>query len=261
VRKYQVVDVSEAQLEDMVRQSPDLIEDGLAFVDHQAATERGPLDVLLVDSGNALAVAELKVVEDDSMLVQGIDYYDYLSRNLDRYARAYKKHKIDPTQEPRLILIAPSFSVNLLGRIKWLNLPVSLYTYQCIRLDGASDIMPVYREVSPPGAPERIEAYSLEDRFTYITDPAVQKLARALVTEMQGWDPKNLHADPIKYSVSIKVGGRLLAYLEPRRKYFHISMYDEDRDWASWEISTAKDVDKVRRIIRMNYDKLKGEDT
>jgi len=261
VHKYKVVSVSETQLEDMVRQSPELIEDGLAFVDHQAATDRGPLDVLLVDSGNALAVAELKVVEDDSMLVQGLDYYDYLSRNLDRYAQAYKKHKIDPAQEPRLILIAPSFSVSLLARIKWLSLPVSLYTYQCIRLEGDSDVTPVYKEVSAPGAPERIEAYSLEDRLTYITDPAVQKLARDLVAEMQGWDPKNLHVDAIKYSVSIKVGGRLLAYLEPRRKYFHISMYDEDREWASWEISTVKDVAEVRPVIRMNYEKLKGGDS
>ena len=53
------------------------------------------------------------MVEDDSMLVQGIDYYDYITRNLEGLARAYKSKNIsiDPTQKPRLFLIAPSFSV------------------------------------------------------------------------------------------------------------------------------------------------------
>ncbi len=73
MEKYTNVEVSETQLEDLVRRLPELIEADLAFVDHQAFTDRGPLDVLMVDSGRALVVADLKVVEDDTMLVQGID--------------------------------------------------------------------------------------------------------------------------------------------------------------------------------------------
>ncbi len=33
----------------------------------------------MVDSGKSLIVAELKAVEDDGMLLQGLDYYDYVS--------------------------------------------------------------------------------------------------------------------------------------------------------------------------------------
>ncbi|KKM01404.1 hypothetical protein LCGC14_1794790, partial [marine sediment metagenome] len=43
-----------------------MIEDGLKYIDHQRNTDRGPLDVLFVDSGNALVVAELKINEDDA---------------------------------------------------------------------------------------------------------------------------------------------------------------------------------------------------
>lgn len=259
MKKYQVVSVVEAELEDMIRQSPELIEEGLTFVDHQAFTERGPLDVLLVDSGHSLVVGELKVAEDDSMLVQAIDYYDYVNRNLDGYARAYRKHKIDPTQEPRLLLVAPSFSVNLLNRVKWLSMPVSLYTFQCIRLaDGGSEVIPVYKEVSPPGAPARVEAYSLADRYEYITDEAIRKLAQDLVAEIEGWEPKRLHAEAIKYAISVKFGGRLLAYVEPRRKHFLVSMYDEDANWASWTVNEPADLEVLRPLLRMNYEKLKG---
>ena len=57
MKKYQVVEVSETELEDLVRQAPELIEDGLKFVDHQTFTARGPLDVLLIDSGKSVVVA------------------------------------------------------------------------------------------------------------------------------------------------------------------------------------------------------------
>ena len=113
MKKYKIVEVQEKDLEELVRKYPEYIEQGLKYVDHQKRTDRGPLDVLFVDSGKALVVAELKVVEDDSMLVQGVDYYDYITRNIEGLARAYrtKSISIDPTQRPRLFLVAPSFSV------------------------------------------------------------------------------------------------------------------------------------------------------
>ena len=69
MRRYKIVDVPESRLEHLVQQGADLIEDGLKYLDHQKRTGAGRLDVLFVDSGRALVVAELKVVEDDSMLM------------------------------------------------------------------------------------------------------------------------------------------------------------------------------------------------
>ena len=57
--QYRIVEVLEKKLEDLIRQDPDLIEEGLTFITHQFDTKRGPLDVSLADSGNALIVAEL----------------------------------------------------------------------------------------------------------------------------------------------------------------------------------------------------------
>ena len=44
--KYRKVDVSEQQLEDLVRQHTDAIADALVYVDHQHSTPSGRLDVL-----------------------------------------------------------------------------------------------------------------------------------------------------------------------------------------------------------------------
>lgn len=58
MKKYKEQEVTERQFEDIVRKMPDSIEDGLRYVDHQKRTQRGPLDVLFVDSGNALEITE-----------------------------------------------------------------------------------------------------------------------------------------------------------------------------------------------------------
>jgi len=257
MKKYANVEVNESQLEDLVRQSPDLIESGLAYVDHQASTERGPLDVLMVDSGRSLVVAELKVIEDDPMLVQGIDYYDYVSRNLDGYARAYGKHKIDPTQELRLFLIAPSFSVTMLNRVKWIEIPISLFTYQCIEFENAKgDIVPVYKEVTAPGTPERVEAYSLEDRYSYITDSKVKSLARGIVGEIQSWDSDKILVEAIKYDISIKFAGKVFAYIQPRRKHFLLSTYDPEGKWIGHPINSKSDVDAALPVVKAYYESI-----
>ena len=91
---YKIADVSEQELEDLIRTHAGMIgEEGLVYVDHQRPTAGGRLDVLMADSGKSLVVAELKIVEDDGMLLQGLDYYDYVSAHVETYARLYKESR------------------------------------------------------------------------------------------------------------------------------------------------------------------------
>lgn len=258
MRKYKVIDVSEKQLEEMVRKAPDLIEDGLRYVDHQKRTERGPLDVLFADSGNALVVAELKVTKDDAMLVQAIDYYDYITTNIEGFARAYKDKKIDPTQKPRLFLIAPSFSVSLLNRCKWIDIPISLFAFQCIAFeDNPKEIISVFNDITIPSRLQPVEVYTIEKRLNYITDVKVRKTVEELLKEIQEWDKDNIRIEPTKYDISIKVSGRVFSYLGPRRKHFIIYTYDSENKWTGFPIQKPEDFEEVKILLRGNYEKFK----
>lgn len=258
MRKYKVVEVSEKELEEMVRKGSDLIEDGLRYVDHQKRTERGPLDVLFVDSGNALVVAELKVSEDDGMLVQGIDYYDSIASNVEGFTRAYKEKKIDPTQKLRLFLIAPSFSVLLLNRCKWIDIPLSLFTFQCLAFeDNPKEPVPVFKEITIPSRLQPVEVYTVEQRLNYITDNKVRKTLEELLKEIQDWDKDKILIEPIKYAISIKVSGRVFAYLEPRRKHFLVSTYNNENKWTGFPIQQPEDLDEVKILLKGNYEKFK----
>lgn len=258
MRKYKAVGVSETQLEDMVRKAPDLIEEGLRYIDHQKRTERGPLDVLLADSGKALVVAELKVVEDDGMLVQGMDYYDYITNNIEGLARAYKDKKIDPMQKLRLFLIAPSFSIPLLNRCKWIDIPISLFTIQCIAFeDNPKEIVPIFKEITIPSMPTKVEVYTLEQRLSYMTDNKVRKTVENLLSEIKEWDKDNILIEPTKYDISLKVSGRVFAYICPRRKHFMIYTYDTDGKWKGFPVKSDEDLKGVTILARSNYDKYK----
>ena len=219
MKRYKKVDVSEAALEDLVRQDASLIEDDLVYVDHQKSTTGGRLDVLMVDSGKSLVVAELKVVQDDGMLMQGVDYYDYVSTHIEAFARLYKLHEIDPTQQVRLFLIAPFFSQTLINRCKWIDLPISLFTFHCLKFEGDEDLVPIFAEQPIPTPPEVVEGRTIDDHLEYITDLTVRGKVSALLDEIKNWKPGNISLDPIKYAISVKVNGRVFARFFPRRKH------------------------------------------
>jgi Endonuclease NucS len=250
MKKYTRTDISEQELEDLVRRGPELIEEGLVYVDHQKPAAGGRLDVLLVDSGRSLVVAELKVVQDDGMLIQGLDYYDYVSAHVEAFARLYKTHSIDPTQQVRLLLIAPTFSQNLVNRCKWLNLRVSLFTFNCLKFEGEADVVPVFieQEVTPP--PEPIDVPHLEDSLNYITDVAVRAKVSGLLDEIRNWKTGNISVDPLKYGISMKVNGHVFAYFYPRRKHYIIGTYDANNDWKDYAVKTDDDLITLKPIVK-----------
>ena len=250
MKSYTKGDVSEQQLEELVRRHSPQIEEGLAFVDHQKQAAGGRLDVLMVDSGKSLVVAELKVIQDDGMLVQGLDYYDYISSHLESFARQYKAHSIDPAQKARLFLIAPDFSQRLVGRCKWLDLPISLFTYNCLKFEDEEDLLPIFMEREIPTPPEIASVSHIENHLAYITDEKVRAVVSSLLEEIKNWRPGNISLDPIQNSISMKANNRVFAYLSVRRKHYIISTYDADGQWKDYPVKSDDELTTVKAIMK-----------
>jgi predicted DNA-binding protein (MmcQ/YjbR family) len=253
--KYKKVDVSEQQLEDLIRQSSDLIEEGLVFVDHQKQAAGGRLDVLFVDSGRSLVVAELKVIEDDGMLFQCLDYYDHVAARIETYARLYSSHNVDPTQPVRLLLVAPSFSQTLINRCKWIDAPISLFTYSCIKLEKSDDIIPVFSEQAIPSPPDTVVVHKLDDHLSYITDAEVRANVSKVLDQIKQLKPGHISMDALKYAISMKVDGRVFAYLHPRRKHYVISTYNAEEKWTDYSIKSDDDLNTVLQFITTSVER------
>lgn len=261
MNKYKKVDVSEQALEDLIRQYADLIEDGLVYLDRQRQAASGRLDVLLVDSGHALVVAELKVVEDDGMLLQGLDYYDHVTTNIESYARLYKEHAIDPTQTARLILVAPSFSQTLINRCKWIEVPISLFTYTCLSFGKSEEVTPVFSEQTIPSPLETIMVFRLEDHLKYITDTEAHRSAAALMDEIKQWKPGRISLDALKYAISMKIDGRVFAYLNPRRKHYVVSTYNAENKWADYPIKNSEERRAIIPVLKESMERNSAKKT
>jgi hypothetical protein len=251
MKTFKRANVSEQELEDLTRRYAGMIEEGLVYVDHQKQTTSGRLDVLLVDSGGSLVVAELKVVEDDGMLVQGLDYLDFVSTNLETYSRLYARgHTINPTQQVRLLLIAPSFSQTLINRCKWLSAEIKLFTFNCLRFDGEDEVIPVFSEQAIPTPPPRPEIVTIQDHLNYITDEPMRCRFSDLLDEIKNWKPGNVSLDSISFGVSVRVNGRVFCYLKPQRKNYVIETRNSDNEWTNYSIRSDDDLANAKNLAK-----------
>ena len=258
--KYTEKDISEKELEFYISKNADSVENELKYITHQKRTDRGPLDMLFVDSGNSLVIAELKIIEDDSMLVQGIDYFHYIFTNLEFYTRNFNNNRnfnIDPNQKPRLFLIAPSFSVNLKNRASWVDIQISLFTYKCINVNEHNEDIIIFNEELIPSRIQPIEVYTIDQKTNYIKDEIVKDRFKQSLKKIETLDNNQIVLDPIKNSISIKVGGKVIAYYSPNRKNFWISTYDRDNEWKEYPIRSDDDLPEIEELIFTNYHKYK----
>ncbi len=252
MRNYKRVEITEKELENAVRQAPTLIEEGLNFVDHQRKTERGPLDVLLVDSDGTLVLAELKVEESDEMLMQGLDYYDYIATHIEGIAAVYKGHSIDASKRPRLMLIAPSFSQRLLSRCRWISeeVSISVYSFQPVKLDDGSTMV-VYTPVETARKPEPEKPVPTKaELLEYIRDDEARRLASRFLEEMKSWGGNAIALDYKPWGISIKLKGKVLAYWEVRRSYIRISTYDAEGNWKGFNINDSAALEEILELVK-----------
>lgn len=255
MRKYKSVELDETQLEDLVRTGSEVIEEGLKYVDHQKMDGKDRMDVLFVDSGNFMVAAALNIVEDDNMLLRGLDYYNYVATNRKTLARIYKNDDIDPTKAVRLMLIAPSFSQTLTNRCRWIDVNISLYTYKCIKFDGSEEVIPIFSGISKPTPPEPLgEMYGFEDRLGYITNQEVRGMLASWLSDLSGWEKDNLAIEPIKYAISKKVGGKVFMTLALRRDKFSIETFSAEGKWTGYPVNSREDLEILMELTKSNME-------
>jgi hypothetical protein len=197
-----------------------------------------------------LVVAELKVIQDDGMLMQGLDYYDYVSDHIESFSRLYKHHSIDPTQQLRLLLLAPDFSQTLVNRCKWLDLPISLFTFTCLKFEDDCDLVPIFTDREIPDLHEIVQVSSTDDHLSYITDTTVRGKVASLLDEVKSWKPGNILLDPTKYNISMKVNNQVFAYLWTRRRFYWIGTYGADGEWKEYSVKSDEDLANIKPLMR-----------
>lgn len=127
---------SKQELEQMITKETNQIEKGLTVVcSHVPVNDKTALDILCHDNNGQLVILQLNINEDDNMLLQGIQSLDYIEKFKSFLKATYNKHKINDKENPRLILIAPSFSETLHHAVEHMQgMRIDLYEWEYLKL-------------------------------------------------------------------------------------------------------------------------------
>lgn len=252
--KYERAILSEKELEDRIIKNPELIEDGLKYLEHQRQTTTGRFDILFIDGNNTLVVAELKIIEDTNMLFQALDYFDFVSEKIEGFTRIHQKSKINVSKYPRLMLIAPSFSPTMINRCRWLNpeINITLITFQYIKFNDINEDTLVFipQEISLIPAILK-SAPELADLLKYIKVKEAQELANRFLEETKEL-AKEIIIDPLQWGKSVKLKGNVIYYWEPRQHGVRISTINEDGEWQGSNITNENEYDRILELVKNN---------
>jgi len=260
LEEVKILDVSEGELESFVKLSLGDIETGLALIDTQINTYRGPLDILAIDSERCLVIIELKVRENDDMLFQVVDYYDWIQENIDSVSRMYRnihpKVEINYKKPPRIMLIAPSFSSSLKRRTKYLDINIDLYIYRFVEIGGKQGLLFEQVKIPPqrfvPSSPKTIaDLTNYPQNVEYRTLVAeLDKAIRQVGSDVEPY--------PTTQYIGYKIKGSCIASVYPRKTASPYVGVLGDEKWESLSLESEDDIEKILDLVNKVYRLKKG---
>ena len=243
----------EKELHGIIQKELDALEEGLELIKYEFDTGQGIPDFLCADSGGRLTIIEVKLGEDENVLFQAMRYYSIISGNRYAIAKAFPEAKINPSDHPRIILIAERFSDDFRWLCTHVRPDVELFEYSLLSTPDHK-IGICFHSVSLPSDKEAPSGnVRFEDLAEYITSEKTRELFKAKVSKLS-----SLRSDIDTYYTQNYVGfrfkGRMIGYAEVRRKWFMMGAYRIGEDGRSLGggdiIITVKDVDEDdRRVI------------
>jgi hypothetical protein len=250
---------SEAELEDKLFTDPSIIEPGMRSLARQWNSDRGPLDLLLLDRDGRVVVAELKLGEDDGMLMQGVDYLGWVHENLVAIQRAFEKDvPIATDQPPRLILIAKAFSDLLRRRAAYLREDVqpTLLAYRAI--EHQAETLVVLTEIEPSEVTEPAAGPTREtDLREYLVGDDLRGLWDHLIEALKAIDPQVATHSTTGY-LAIGIRGRNFASVSPRRHKVVLGTLSGSGRWEYSEIPSGAQiqsaVERAAQALRLLVD-------
>lgn len=243
------IEIKEAtELQPLLEKNIDKIEEGLKLLKPHLQTDTGPLDILAVDAEGVLVIIELKNEEDDGQLDQGIRYYDWIRTNRDTIANAFKSiANIDSTKDPRLILIAPSFSDILKKVAKYTTLfdsgALELKEYHILKINDERALFLKSDDIGE--LPKPIEVPTIEDKKSYIKSNTTKQIFEEILMQLENL---KIEIRPIHgHWMALWHNGKRFGYLATRRNWLLCSIEQQpSKDWTDdLKINTKEEWDKV----------------
>ena len=248
---------NENELEQILLADLEVIEQGLIFIDNQVPIGSGFIDILARDIDGTLVILEVKLDEDDRMLQQALEYYDFVLQNLERFAQAYPNAGIVALAEPRVILVAGSYSTRLVASAKFITVPLNLFTYQYLELSGNKGLYLAETQIAPVRE-IGIRRKSVNEHLDYITDKGARAVAEKVIQWLVSQDPENIVTKGLRHRISVKYRGNNFVDILPRRSFIVINWRDRWNEPAVQIAQWADFTDDMQQALLLAYASMGG---
>lgn len=114
----------------MLRRLNGAIESGLTFIDERVpCTPCDAVDLVAIDRDGRFTIVDFETESDDRLLLRGIGHFDWVVQNTLIIRRMYNGQAIEFAAQPRVLLLAPDFSLRFKGIARQLERP----RLECVR--------------------------------------------------------------------------------------------------------------------------------
>ena len=255
----------EKQLHEIIEKELDALEEGMNLLKYEYSLPGGTPDFLCADSGGRLVIIEVKVGKDENVLFQALRYYNEIDKQRYAIAQTFSEQQVEPSEHPRILLIAENFSDDM-KRLSTLVLPdVELFEYTILETpEGAHGIC--YHPVILPKIEEAPpKQKTIEELRDYMTEDALKPLYDKLRDKIKKIG-KGIKDYPTQDYVAFKFRNRQIGWLRTQRKSFDLGVVIVDDDarvleYKSKRIEDVKesnadifqDFERTYKVIRMYY--------
>jgi len=135
--------VSKERLTGVLREFVGALEDGLKPIDANIPCHPcGEIDLLAMSRSSQLTIIDADTTVNDGLLLRGLGHFDWAVRNMPNLRRMYREHAVNFSLQPRLVLLAPQFSVLLQSAGRQISCPqIQWIRYHVVDAAGGPGIL------------------------------------------------------------------------------------------------------------------------
>jgi hypothetical protein len=135
--------VSREQVAAVLKEFEGAIEAGLTGIDAGIpCAPHGEIDFLAVDRASQLTIMDFETTANDDLLMRGLGHFDWVVRNIPNLRRMFRGQAINFALQPRVVLLAPQFSVRMRSVARQITRPnIYCVRYHFVETPGRAGIL------------------------------------------------------------------------------------------------------------------------
>jgi hypothetical protein len=133
---------SRERLTAVLRDFDGALEDGMRGIDSNVPCEPfGEIDVIALDRVNQLTIIDVDTTPNDGLLLRGISHLGWVLGNMGLVRRMYQGQRVNFSLQPRLVLVAPSYSPLFGSVARQITSHTRLLTYRVVDVPGGTGLL------------------------------------------------------------------------------------------------------------------------